>query len=150
MSEDKSFSVALKLIDNYRFEVDFGDMGKMITDEPEPLGSGEGPNPSRLLATSVANCLAASLMFAIRKFKGDPGQVEAKVTGSMERVEGRWRIPNMSVSLQLGSKKDALPHIDRVLEQFEDFCVVTQSVRNGIDVAVTVFDASGEKLHEAS
>jgi uncharacterized OsmC-like protein len=128
--------------------VDFGDMGKIITDEPEPLGGSEGPNPSRLLATSVANCLAASLMFAIRKFKGDPGQVEAQVTGSLERVDGRWRVPSMSVTLQLGNSKDALPHIDRVLEQFEDFCVVTQSVRHGVDVSVAVFDSSGQKIHE--
>jgi hypothetical protein len=42
-----------------------------LTDEPPPLGQGAGPNPSRLLAASVANCLSASLLFALRKFNPD-------------------------------------------------------------------------------
>jgi len=32
------------------------------------------------------------------------------------------------------------------LEQFEDFCVVTQSVRSGFPVNVTVRDGSGKLL----
>lgn len=64
----------MKLLENYVFEIDFSDFGKIITDEPELLGQGEGPNPSRLLAASVANCLAASLIFVVRKFNGQPGE----------------------------------------------------------------------------
>ncbi len=37
-------------------------------------------------------------------------------------------------------------HLDRVLEQFEAFCTVTQSVGAGIPIAVQVFDASGAQL----
>jgi hypothetical protein len=33
-----------------------------------------------------------------------------------------------------------------VLAQFEDFCIVTQSVRQGIEVAVTVVDGDGAVL----
>jgi hypothetical protein len=39
-----------------------------------------------------------------------------------------------------------LQHLDRVLEQFEEFCTVTQSVRAGIPVTVHVIDASGAVL----
>lgn len=145
MSTD-SFRVHLKLIENYLFEVDFGDAGIILTDEPEPLGGGEGPNPSALLATSVANCLAASLMFAVRKFKGEPGMVEAEVSGQMARVEGRLRIEQMSVTLHLGSAAEELPQIERVLDQFEQFCVVTQSVKRGIEVDVSVLDSRGKTL----
>lgn len=145
MSTD-SFRVHLKLIESYLFEVDFGDAGIILTDEPEPLGGGEGPNPSALLATSVANCLAASLMFAVRKFKGEPGMVEAEVSGQTTRVEGRLRIEQMSVTLHLGSAEDELPQIERVLDQFEQFCVVTQSVKRGIEVDVSVLDSRGKTL----
>ena len=134
----------IKLLENYVFEIDFGDFGKIITDEPEPLGQGEGPNPSRLLAASVANCLAASLMFAIRKFKGEPGEVSADVTLSMHRVDGRLRVEKTDVVLQLGNTYENLPNIEKVLSQFEEFCVVTQSVRSGFDVNVEVRDLNGE------
>jgi uncharacterized OsmC-like protein len=60
--EEKTFSVKLKLLEKYLFEIDFGEFGKFMTDEPTPLGDGEGPVPSALLAASVANCLAASLL----------------------------------------------------------------------------------------
>ena len=68
MPETQTFVVTLELLDNYRFQVDFGDFGQILTDEPEPLGESLGPNPGRLLAASVANCLAASLLFAVGKF----------------------------------------------------------------------------------
>ena len=141
-----AFVVNLKLIDHYKFEVDFGEFGQLITDEAEPVGHGEGPGPSQLLAAAVANCLAASLMFAIRKFKGDPGQVTAKVQGDTEREDGRLRIKAMQVELNLGNAASAIDKLDRVLEQFENFCVVTQSVRAGIHVDVTVLDEAGQVL----
>lgn len=147
--ENPTFEVKLELIDNYKFTVDFGDFGAITTDEPAPLGDGEGPNPSRLLAASVANCLAASLMFAVRKFKGDPGQVSATVSGGLERVDGRWRITQMAVALHLGKAGGAIDKLERVLSQFEEFCVVTQSVRAGIEVDVSVFDSDGVQLSSA-
>ncbi len=149
MSEEKSFSVKLELLENYLFQIDFGEFGDLLSDEPEPLGKGEGPNPARLLAASVANCLAASLIFAIRKFKEEPGKVSAEVKGALTRVDGRFRIEKMQVQIQLGTTADSLPHISRVLEQFEDFCIVTQSVRQGIAVDIEVVDSSGNVLKTA-
>lgn len=147
MSEvQTNIDVTLSLIDDYKFTVDFGDMGQIITDEPAPLGSGEGPNPGKLLVASIANCLAASLLFAVRKFKEDPGQVTARVRGVMERQNGRWRIEKVNVTLSLSNGAESMPHLERALAQFEDFCIVTQSVRQGIEVNVDVIDTKGNPL----
>ena len=143
---ENSFRIDMRLLDNYLFEIDFGEFGNLISDEPPPLGGGEGPNPVRLLAAAVGNCLAASLLFAIRKFKEEPGEVKASVAGELERRDGRWRVAGMTVQIQLGTTADVLPHLERVLQQFEDFCIVTQSVREGIPVQVTVIDADGREL----
>ena len=40
-----------------------------------------------------------------------------------------------------------LQHLDRCMAQFEDFCVVTESIRHGIPVDVEVVDAAGRPLH---
>jgi len=146
MSEPSTFKVKLELLENYIFKVDFGDFGDIITDEAPPLGQGEGPNPARLLAAAVGNCLCASLLFALRKFKDNPGGVEAEVNGTLERQEGRWRIGGMQVTLTV-ENADTLEHLPRALEQFEDFCIVTQSVRQGIAVDVKVVDQTGKVLH---
>jgi uncharacterized OsmC-like protein len=150
MSDHSQFSLKLSLLNDYQFLVDFGDMGQLKTDEPAPLGSGDGPNPSRLLGAAIANCLAASLLFAIRKFKEDPGTLTVDVSGEMERQNGRLRISSVKVNLHLGNESAAIPHIQRALAQFEDFCVVTQSVRQGIPVAVEVFDSNGQQLNLTS
>ena len=148
MAEQPQFSVELRLLDGYKFEIDFGEAGQLFSDETPPLGEGTGPNPSRLLAAAVANCLAASLLFAVRKFKEDPGQVKAVVHGELERQDGRWRIGKLQVELQLGHNAVEIPHLERALSQFENFCVVTQSVRQGIEVSVQVLDSDGQLVHQ--
>ncbi|HET8695649.1 MAG TPA: OsmC family peroxiredoxin, partial [Aquabacterium sp.] len=40
----------------------------------------------------------------------------------------------------------SLQHLDRVLDQFEAFCTVTQSVGQGIPVKVMVSDSEGKQL----
>jgi len=146
---ENSFRIDMRLLDNYLFEIDFGEFGNLISDEPPPLGGGEGPNPVRLLAASVGNCLAASLLFAVRKFNEEPGEVSASVSGELERRDGRWRVAQLAVSLRLGNAASTIPHLDRVLQQFEDFCIVTQSVREGIPVQVQVTDVDGRELKTA-
>jgi organic hydroperoxide reductase OsmC/OhrA len=153
MSDEQSVELSLEQIDDYEFRVRFDGTGMpdLVTDEAAPLGGDAGPNPSRLLVAGVANCLAASLLFALRKFKNDPGKLAAKAHATLARNEsGRWRITHLTVDLQLADTASALAHADRVLAQFEDFCVVTESVRQGIAVDVRVRDATGEVVHRSA
>ena len=133
---------------NFRFEVQFGDgIAPLLADEPLPLGGGQGPSPEQLLAAAVGNCLAASLLFSLRKYKQEPEPISADVGTEIARnSEGRLRIKALNVALTLGQPAAALQHLDRVLAQFEDFCTVTQSVRAGIEVNVQVNDATGARL----
>jgi organic hydroperoxide reductase OsmC/OhrA len=145
----KNFTVSMKLLENYLFEIDFGEYGNIMTDEPPPLGSGEGPNPSAMLAASVANCMCASLLFALRKYKDDPGELSATVTGRVERVEKHLRVTRLDVELHLGAAAAELESLQKAVAQFEDFCVVTQSVRHGIEVNVAVTDSEGQRISVA-
>lgn len=145
MSENNQFSISLELVEDYLFKIDFGEFGDVLTDEPPPLGAGEGPNPARLVAAAVGNCLCASLLFSLRKQKDAPGAVRATVKGELERVDGRWRIGKLDVVMQV-ENPESLPHLPQALEKFEDFCVVTQSIRSGIPVNVRVEDTAGNTL----
>lgn len=146
MSESDEIRVILELEDGYAFRVSFAGTGldALHTDEPPPLGAGEGPNPSRLLLAAIANCLSASLLFAMRKFHNRPEALQAIASARLERnAEGRWRIPRANVELQLGEAVESHQQMERILAQFEQFCVVTQSVRQGIEVDVSIRDAGG-------
>lgn len=143
-----TFSFTLEQQEDYAFLVRFDEgIPALLTDEAPPLGKGAGPNPARLLAASVANCLMASLLFALRKYKNEPGRISATVTGALVRNEsGRLRIGEVRVDIRMEAEEAQVQHLDRILAQFEDFCVVTESVRSGFPVAVTVRDGAGNIL----
>ena len=134
---------------DYRFEVHFDNpaVPMLTTDEAPPLGGDAGPNPARLLTVAVANCLSASLLFALRKFKNDPGPLRASATTSLVRSEeNRLRVGRIQVDVHLGVAATELKLLERALAQFEDFCVVTQSVRAAFPVDVRVLDSAGTVL----
>lgn len=141
-------NVHLRQIENYRFEVKFdGSQTPLIVDEATPLGDGVGPAPVQLLTAAVANCLSASILFALRKFKLDPGTVSADAFASVGRnPENLLRVQKITVNLKLGKAAESFGHLDRVLTQFEKYCTVTQSINQAIAVEVSVFDANGKRL----
>jgi uncharacterized OsmC-like protein len=145
---DGRVSVRLVQAQDYQFDVDFGgDLPPLRVDEPPPLGQGVGPSPVQMLAGAVGNCLSASLLFALRKFKQTPEPIRTEVTAEVGRnAEGRVRVLGMQVTLTLGAPAAALQHLDRVLGGFEAYCTVTQSVAAAIPVTVSVVDAAGVHL----
>lgn len=141
VSEENVFTTRLERVKDYEFRVKFDapSIPEIVTDEPEPVGRGVGPNPSRLLSAAVANCLSSSLIFCLGKSRITVGDMKASVeTVTRRNEEGRWRIAALRVKLQPTLKADDLSKSKRCLELFEDFCVVTGSVRRGIEVKVDV------------
>jgi organic hydroperoxide reductase OsmC/OhrA len=146
-SEPESFTTILERTDGYRFKVRFDspDLPEMILDEPKPLGEGSGPNASRLLSAAVGQCLSASLLFCLAKARLNVERLETTVETSFRRNEkGRLRIDSLRVHLHLSTGRGDVERLKRCSELFEDFCVVTQSVRQGIPVSVDV-TTEGEK-----
>ena len=145
---DNLVQITLRQQKDYQFNVDFGGgLAILAADEPAPLGSGLGPSPVQLLAAAVGNCLSDSLLFALRKFKQAPEPIECTVTAEVGRnEEKRLRVLKMTAVLKLGVSAASLQHLDRVLDQFEAFCTVTQSVGQGIAIELQVVDAAGVRL----
>ncbi|MGL6069680.1 OsmC family protein [Craterilacuibacter sp.] len=140
--------VSLRQIERYRFANEFGHgAAVLLSDEPPPLGEDSGPSPSQLLVAAAANCLCASLLFAFGKFKQDVAPLSAEASCVIGRNEARrLRIESIEVTLQLGQPAATLAQVERVLATFEDYCTVTQSIRQGITVNVVVLDMDGSRL----
>ncbi len=140
--------VSLTHVADYRFDVAFGEGWPVVrSDEPPPLGQASGPTPQHFLLAAVANCLCASLTFALTKFKSSAGGLRAEACAYTGRNEAnRLRIQRIEVVMHLGRPAAAIAHLERALAQFEDFCTVTASVRGAIEVAVQVIDGEGVRL----
>jgi organic hydroperoxide reductase OsmC/OhrA len=154
MSESVAFDLELEQLGGYEFKVKFDNaaFAELLLDEPAPLGGDKGPNASRLIGAAVANCLSASLMFCLAgKFKQQVGPLHTRVHGELVRnPQNRLRIGRLDVTIQLSESAADVRHLDRCLAQFEDFCVVTESVRHGIPVGVRVVDANGAEVFAAT
>ncbi len=153
MSEEVGrFTIHLEQEENYAFRVKF-DLKKaddVLMDEPPPLGERNGPNASRLLAAAAANCLSASLMFCLAKEDVPARALKSEATCTMIRNDKkRLRVGRIDVRITAGDELLESKKRDRCMELFEDFCVVTGSIRQGIPVGVEVYSESGELLHKA-
>jgi len=145
---DAGPTIRITQVDAYVFTVDFGAaLPALLTDEAPPIGGGTGPFPEQILISGVANCLCASLVFALGKFRQEARGVAAEAQCRVERnAGGRLRITGIDVRISLGAAAAEMPRIDRVLEQFERFCTVSESVKAGIPVSVSVTDGGGTRL----
>ncbi|MFX1419012.1 MAG: OsmC family protein [Promethearchaeota archaeon] len=106
-----------------------------------------GPNPSRMLALGVLGCLSASFIFCLKKrnFKVDDFKAEAEVSIA-KNEKGFWRIKKIDVNIEprildpesLKRAKQCLKETKNGISFFEEYCIVTQSVRSGIEVNVNL------------
>ncbi|MDP2367062.1 OsmC family protein [Rhodoferax sp.] len=145
---DQAIHVRLTQVRDYQFSVDFGGaVPALVCDEPAPLGAGTGPSPVQLLAAAVGNCLSDSLLFALRKFKQAPEPIRCDVYPEVGRNDqGRLRVLSMRAVLTLGVPAASLVNLPRVLDTFETYCTVTQSVGQGIAVQIEVLDSTGARV----
>jgi uncharacterized OsmC-like protein len=140
--EARRARVHLERAEGFRFTATFPDVPAappMTLDEPSPLGGDTGPNPASLLAAAIGDCLAASLVFCLRKARIDSASVEADAVAHILRNDsGRMRIGGIDVSLSVTLTEGDASSAQRCRALFEDYCIVTESVRQGVPVDVSV------------
>lgn len=140
MQAAHEFLLHIEQVEGFDFRVRFDKESypELRMDEPAPLGTDSAPNPARILAAAIGDCLSASLVFCLKRRGVTVTGLRSEVRVSLVRNEQkRLRIGSVQVSISPGA---GIPEEARqaCLSTFEDFCVVTQSVREGIDVKVSV------------
>jgi uncharacterized OsmC-like protein len=134
------FSLHVEQVAGFEFRVKFDkeQFAELKMDEPPPLGGDTGPSAARVLAAAIGNCLAASLLFCLKRAHATVEHVSADVNVEIVRNEQkRLRVGKVDVTLHTSLPPDD-PALVSCLGTFEDFCTVTQSVRHGIEVNVAV------------
>ncbi len=152
MSEEGRFTIHLEQLEGYQINVrfDWKQAADLLTDEPPPLGGASGPNASRMLAAAAANCLSASLLYCLAKDSPPDHSLKTEASCVLVRTDkGRLRIGHMEVRLILDEALAQSKRFDRCKALFEDFCVVSASIRQGIPIRVQITDQAGQVLHQS-
>ncbi len=140
MEQAGEFTLHIEQVDGFDFRVRFDkeQYPELRLDEPPPLGHDASPNAARILGAAIGDCLSASLVFSLKRRGVVVQGLRTEVRVQLVRNENkRLRIGNIEVSIH---PRGPIPDeaLDACLKTFEDFCVVTESVRGGIDVKVHV------------
>ena len=143
MADERTHHIRVRLARDYEFVAEFPDLSTtpapLVLDEPAPLGSDRGPNAAALLGAAIGDCLAASLAFCLHKSRVNMDHLEADVVTHIGRNErGKLRITGVEVELTPEVDAADAGRLERCERLFEDFCIVTESVRQGIPVKVSV------------
>ena len=135
------FDVSLVQQQDFQFRIRFDDgaLPALVVDAPPPIGQGSSPSPSRLLAAAAAHCFASGLLFLARESGVTLGQIEVNAHTQLIRNEcGRLRIGKIAVEIDPHVAESQREGLKRCLELFEDFCMVSQSVRQGVEISCRV------------
>jgi organic hydroperoxide reductase OsmC/OhrA len=134
------FAIEVERVEDFAFTVRFDkpSLGELRIDERPPLGKDSAPNPARVLAAAVGTCLSASLLFCLKRAHQTVSALTSRVEVELVRNESnRLRVGRIDVTLHPELPTNG-SDLGKCLGEFEDFCMVTQSVRDGIDVHVKV------------
>ena len=139
---DRTYHVTILHAGDYEFVAEFTDVPDaepLLFDEPGPLSRNRAPNPVAVLGAAVGDCLATSLAFCLRKSRVGLHDLTAHVTTHVTRNDkGRVRISGIDVELAPAIADADRAKLARCEQLFENFCIVTESVRQGIPVTVSV------------
>ena len=134
-----AFTLRVEQVEDFELRVRFD----KDNDSKLAFGTGIDPNPVPILAAALADCLTASLVYCLRRRGVDATSLRADVRVQLVRNERKQlRVGRLDVTLHPSSQLSEAA-LAVCLETFEAFCVVAQSVRDGIDVNVKVARAKG-------
>ncbi len=141
MSNEYKSEVGIKLEDEMIFKCDLGQiqMNDLFIDEYHKRSINKiGPNPSKLLALSVLACLASSFTFCVQKNNFSLSDIEGKAIITSKRNEkGFWRLKKIDIILNPKIDNPQMrKRADQCQKNFEQFCVISESIREGFDINI--------------
>jgi organic hydroperoxide reductase OsmC/OhrA len=144
MSEEiKKLDVSITLEKEMIFKCELGDIKVeecYIDDTNKDEVNMLGPNPSRLVGLAVLGCLSSSFIFCLKKrdFTLDNLKAEAEVIIGRNK-KGFWRVKKINVNIDAKiDDPETRKRADQCRKMFEQYCIVTQAIREGIDVELKV------------
>ena len=106
-----------------------------------------GPDAAQLLAMALLGCLNASFLFCLNKRNLTVDDLEAHAEVSFKKIEkGYTRVNKINVKIVPKTEDpETLKRINQCIKNmksgnmfFEETCIITESVRKGIEINVDV------------
>jgi putative redox protein len=105
---------------------------EIVVDEPETHGgTGTGPQPTDLLLTSVATCIALSIAFVAKKRRVELLGLDVNVVGTYKGLE----FERIAASISSGTPAEVL---EELVSEAERVCYVSNTLRHRPELVIRV------------
>ena len=150
MVHEENTKVSINLESDMIFKLQnaYKDLDSLLIDETlEDQKEKVGPDAASLLGLAVISCLSASLLFCLNKRNLTLDDLQAKADISFkEPKKGYKRVASIDVKMiPKTSNPEVLKRLKQCIKEikdghmfFEESCIITPSVREGINVEVKI------------
>jgi len=128
----------------FQSEVKIG-KNKLVLDEDKAIGgSGAGPNPSSTLLGAIGGCMIASIEAWSQILEIPYDSIEIRIKGNLdlrgmlgidENIRPEYQKIDMKVSVKSTADESK---IKELIEKAEAHCPVSNSVKNPVDVSMSI------------
>lgn len=88
------------------------------------------------VVAAISGCLTGTVagVLEARGLPSDRNHLEARAEGQIEEVDGKMLLTHVTVRYRLKIPKDKRPNVEKALQNHEDRCPVSASIRRGITI----------------
>ncbi len=139
----------MKVILNYdkglHFDASIRHFSNIHVDEPESFhGTDLGPSAIEYILVGIGGCLGSSFVYCLLKQNIKIKKLRIIVDGKMKHKgpKFRLRLVNVNIEIRFSPEDDELnEEIKNCIEIFQDHCVVSNPIINGLPIQVNVSQA---------
>lgn len=137
----------MKVVLNYTKDLHFKafvrNFKDLNIDEPASFhGTNLGPSAVEYLLIGIGGCLGTTFIYCLQKRNIELESFEVEVDGKLTHTGPKMhlRLVNIIVNLKYKPKEEtSAVEIEECVEEFKEFCIVTNSIANGMPIDVNCF-----------
>ncbi|NVM19179.1 MAG: OsmC family protein [Candidatus Lokiarchaeota archaeon] len=122
------------------FKASVRDFKDFNVDEPASFhGTDLGPSAVEYLLIGIGGCLGTTFIYCLQKNNIELATFEVVVDGTLSHTGPKMllRLANIDVDLKFTPKEvNSDEEINRCIKEFSEYCVVTNSIANGLPINV--------------
>ena len=142
---------SLTWTNNLGFKAVVKEYPPLDVDEPAQFhGDDRGPSSLEYLCVGIGGCMGTSLVYCLKRFKATFSELKVEAAAEIHHVPPNrmLRVTALHVDFHITpdpQTPDNIENIQECYEHFAKYCVVTQSVKQGIpfDIQLKISDETG-------
>ncbi|NVM02590.1 MAG: OsmC family protein [Candidatus Helarchaeota archaeon] len=140
----------LRWTSNLGFTANVKQFQELVVDEPQQFhGDDRGPSSLEYLCVGIGGCMGTSLVYCLKRFKATFSELQVDAAAEIHHVPPNrmLRVTALHVDFHITpdpATQDNIDNINECYEHFAKYCVVTQSVKQGIpfDIKLKINDGT--------